>query len=289
MKSRIFLSYRRLDSEPEAGRLLTTLQRELPDAEIFMDTTSIAPGSEWPVEIREALGSATLIIVIIGPDWLRAGSDAWGRRPIDRDDDWVRLEIQSALADGKRILPVLIREASMPPSDVLPNAIQALTSRQALEIRAGYWEHDVKLLFRQIARTEESAGLLERDVELYPIPPSDETIEAIGEAKLAAALRGSLKGWVRVESVVPDSPGETRIELYREYKFQSFQDAIGFMSQVAKGCDIANHHPRWENVWKTLRVFLTTWNIGHRISDRDIQLAKYFDSAHSEFPGHVRS
>ena len=59
------------------------------------------------------------------------------------------------------------------------------------------------------------------------------------------------------------------------------------MSQVAKGCDIANHHPRWENLWKTLRVFLTTWNIGHKISDRDIQLAKYFDSAYAEFPGRI--
>jgi pterin-4a-carbinolamine dehydratase len=287
MNSRIFISYRRLDSEPEAGRLLTTLQGELPDAHVFMDTSSISPGSKWPDEIKGALTSATLVIVLIGPDWLRAGSDAWGRRPVDRPDDWVRLEVTSALTAGKRILPVLVRDAQMPPSEVLPETMRPVADCQTLEIRGAYWDHDVKLLFRQIAQTEETAGRMEADVELYPIPPSDETIEAIDDVKLATALRGTLRGWVRVESTVPDGEG-TRIELFREYKFQTFQDAVGFMSQVAKGCDIANHHPRWENIWKTLRVFLTTWNIGHRISDRDIQLAKYFDTAYAQFPGRLR-
>ena len=57
------------------------------------------------------------------------------------------------------------------------------------------------------------------------------------------------------------------------------------MNEVAPGCDIAIHHPRWENLWRSLRVWLTTWDIGHRISDRDIQLAKYFDKAYADFPG----
>ena len=59
------------------------------------------------------------------------------------------------------------------------------------------------------------------------------------------------------------------------------------MQQVAPGCDIALHHPRWENIWKTVRVYLTTGDIGHRISDRDVQLAKYLDRAYRDFPGSV--
>ncbi|WP_392531464.1 4a-hydroxytetrahydrobiopterin dehydratase [Nostoc sp. C117] len=69
------------------------------------------------------------------------------------------------------------------------------------------------------------------------------------------------------------------------YNFKTFRYAIELMNQVAPGCDIALHHPRWENVWRTVRVYLTTWDIGHQISDRDIQLAKYFDKAFSDFPG----
>jgi pterin-4a-carbinolamine dehydratase len=60
------------------------------------------------------------------------------------------------------------------------------------------------------------------------------------------------------------------------------------MNLLAPGCDIAMHHPRWENVWKTLKVYLTTWDIGHRISDRDLQLARYFDRAYEEFAGASR-
>jgi len=57
------------------------------------------------------------------------------------------------------------------------------------------------------------------------------------------------------------------------------------MYEVAPGCDIAVHHPRWENIWKSLRVYLTTWDIGQRLTDRDIQLAKYLDAAFNDFPG----
>jgi pterin-4a-carbinolamine dehydratase len=81
---------------------------------------------------------------------------------------------------------------------------------------------------------------------------------------------------------LPENPLEERVEIFREYEFPSFQAAVRFMVQVAPGCDIAMHHPRWENIWKTLRVFLTTWDIGHRISDRDFQLARYFDRAYAE-------
>jgi pterin-4a-carbinolamine dehydratase len=65
-----------------------------------------------------------------------------------------------------------------------------------------------------------------------------------------------------------------RKELFREYKFGSFQEAIRFMREVSTGCDIADHHPRWENIYRTLRVYLTTWGIDHRVTDRQTQRAK---------------
>jgi pterin-4a-carbinolamine dehydratase len=104
---------------------------------------------------------------------------------------------------------------------------------------------------------------------------------------LKKTLENELVRWQLVESALPEDPQKTRVELYREFKFKSFQSAIGFMAQVAPGCDIAMHHPRWENIWKTVRVFLTTWDIGHRVSDRDVVLARYFDRAYSEFDGRL--
>jgi len=288
MKSRIFISYRRHDTENEAGRLLTSIQRELPAADVFMDTSSLPAGSVWPDAVREALTSATAVVVLIGPDWLRAGSDDWGRRPIDRTDDWVRLEVEQAIATSTRLLPILVRGAQIPPADVLPEPMRPLTHRQALEIRAAYWDHDVKLLFRQIAETDQSPGDDEA-FEVFPRFKTDETAESIDEGKLSKALQGSLRGWVRVETPDSTATDGIRVELFREYRFESFKDTMAFMAQVAPGCDIANHHPRWENIWRTLRVFLTTWNLGHRVSDRDVQLAKYFDAAYQEFDGRART
>jgi len=53
--------------------------------------------------------------------------------------------------------------------------------------------------------------------------------------------------------------------------------------QVAPACDIANHHPRWENNWKTLRIWLTTWDAAQRITSRDIDLARYFDDVYADY------
>jgi pterin-4a-carbinolamine dehydratase len=170
----------------------------------------------------------------------------------------------------------------MPPAEVLPSAISALSSYQPLEIRGDYWDHDVKLLTQQLHSTI-TADADDLAFDPYPAPPATETISSIDPEQLKAALAGPLKAWRVLSSPLPENTAKTREELFREYKFRAFVDAIGFMFMVAKGCDILNHHPRWENIWKTLRVYLTTWNIEHRISDRDIQLAKYFDAAYEDF------
>jgi pterin-4a-carbinolamine dehydratase len=163
-----------------------------------------------------------------------------------------------------------------------------LNKMQCVGIRGAYWDHDVKLLLRRLDWAEGEQGTEESAFDPYPCPPP-ETIGEIGWEQLDVALRTALKGWKKVISELPEDRSKSREELFREYKFATFQQAIEFMSLVAKGCDVANHHPRWENIWKTLRVYLTTWNIGHRISDRDIQLAKYFDSAYADFVKRDRS
>jgi pterin-4a-carbinolamine dehydratase len=288
MANRIFINYRRLDAQADAGRLFTTLQHELADTKTFLDTSTIAPGAEWPEEIRGAVTSAGSVVVLIGPDWLRAGADAFGQRPIDSSSDWVRREIETALEQEKHIVPVLLRQATMPPPEVLPPSVRSLTTRQALEVRSAYWDHDVKLLIQQL---QSVGGLKDLDsgrFDPYPVPPDIEFAIAVTDEHLSAAVAGPLEGWQVCSSPLPEDRNHVRIELFREYKFAAFQDAIAFMSMVAPGCDIANHHPRWENIWRTLRVYLTTWNIGHRISDRDIQLAKYFDASYAGFAGRLR-
>lgn len=283
----VFISYRREDAGPEAALLREAVRRVFGEGAVLMDT-SLEAGVIWADELKAGIEAADVVLAVLGPDWLRAGNDEWGQRRIDQEEDWVRRELTLALGLGKRMIPVLVRGGKLPPARVLPADLQAMVSRQAIELRRDYWDHDIQLLLAQLVPGEPPGEGRESDSSPYPrcFP---EGPDPIADEKLERILKGSLRAWEKVVSPLPESPGEKRVELYRAFVFKSFVEAIDFMHQVAPGCDIAMHHPRWENIWQTIRVYLTTWDIGHRVSDRDVQLARYFDRAYEEFAGSVRS
>ncbi|MFY9222914.1 MAG: 4a-hydroxytetrahydrobiopterin dehydratase [Blastocatellia bacterium] len=283
MSSSVFISYRKDDAGSDAVAISNFLRQELGEKSVFIDIMSVQAGAIWPKELQVSVKLSETVLVIIGPDWLRAGSDEWGRRRIDQKDDWVCKEIALALSENKRVIPVLVRNASIPPREALPKPIKALQERQAIEIRRDYWDHDVKLLLAQFWRSINKRDDYNNRIGPYPVD-CPYGPDPMGEAILQKILDTELTEWKKVVSPLPENASETRIEIFREYKFKSFQGAIRFMNQVAPGCDIAMHHPRWENIWKTIKVYLSTWDINHRISDRDIQLARYFDRAYADFP-----
>jgi len=63
----------------------------------------------------------------------------------------------------------------------------------------------------------------------------------------------------------------------RTFDFESFDDAIHFMSTASRFIDRIDHHPEWTNIWRTLIVYLTTWDIGHKPSMLDVDVAAYLD------------
>jgi len=62
-------------------------------------------------------------------------------------------------------------------------------------------------------------------------------------------------------------------KLHREYIFDNFVQAFGFMTKVALIAERTNHHPEWFNVYKKVVVELTTHEAGG-ITERDFELAK---------------
>jgi hypothetical protein len=142
----IFISYRRDDASAEAHLVHGLLRRQMGEANVFMDVSSIPPGTEWPEKIATNLRTATTVVAVIGPDWLRAGTDDWGRRRIDDESDWVRRELETALQSGKRVIPLLVRGAKVPPDSALPETLRGLFKRQYIEVRRDVWNHDIKLL-----------------------------------------------------------------------------------------------------------------------------------------------
>ncbi|HAE04441.1 MAG TPA: 4a-hydroxytetrahydrobiopterin dehydratase [Gammaproteobacteria bacterium] len=65
-------------------------------------------------------------------------------------------------------------------------------------------------------------------------------------------------------------------KLHRVFILDNFVQAFGFMTQVAIVAEKMNHHPEWSNVYKTVRVDLTTHSEGC-ITQLDAELAAKMD------------
>ena len=117
----IFLSYRRDDSTSATGRLADALEAHFGDDRVFRDR-EIGAGDNFVEAIRRSVGSATVVLVVVGRHWLGA-RDASGQRRLDDPGDFVRLEIELALAARAAVVPVLVEGAAMPSAADLPPSL----------------------------------------------------------------------------------------------------------------------------------------------------------------------
>jgi ribonuclease HI len=70
---------------------------------------------------------------------------------------------------------------------------------------------------------------------------------------------------------------ETKHGLYKQFTFVDFRTAWAFMSRVADLANELNHHPRWENEWSVVQIWLITHDAGSEITDKDRQMAEAID------------
>ena len=139
---RIFLSYRRDDTSGHAGRLYDALSHRLGRGSVFHDVAAIDPGVDFGDAIVRALQDCDAVLAVIGPAWLHASTPA-GVRRLDQPDDYVRLELSTALAADARVIPVLVAGANVPSSTDLPDELRALAGRQAVVLHDQTWQQDV--------------------------------------------------------------------------------------------------------------------------------------------------
>ncbi len=66
-------------------------------------------------------------------------------------------------------------------------------------------------------------------------------------------------------------------KLHKDFEFNDFNQAFGFMTRAAMHIEKMNHHPEWFNVYNKLTVDLTTHDAGG-ITENDINLAKILNS-----------
>lgn len=71
---------------------------------------------------------------------------------------------------------------------------------------------------------------------------------------------------------------ETKHGLYKQFNFENFKQAWAFMEKVAKLAEDYQHHPRWENEWSVVQVWLITHEGGKKITEKDHELAEAIDA-----------
>ena len=145
----IFISYRRDDSEGEAGRLSDDLAQTFQEGSVFMDVNAIQPGRDFRKAIDESIHKCSVLLAVVGRDWLES-KNASGQRRLEEETDFVRLEIASALRRDIPVVPVLVRGARMPSADQLPADLRELAYRNAVELTHARWKSDVRVLIQAL-------------------------------------------------------------------------------------------------------------------------------------------
>jgi formylglycine-generating enzyme required for sulfatase activity len=116
-----------------------------------MDVSNIEPGDDFVDIIEDAVSSCDVLVALIGRQWLDI-SDKNGRRRLENPNDFVRLEISTALKRKIRVIPVLLHGASMPHAADLPGDLVPLSRRNALEVSHASFNIDVGKLQKAIKK-----------------------------------------------------------------------------------------------------------------------------------------
>ncbi len=150
---RVFISYRHQDAAGYAGRIHADLVQRLGPENVFIDIISLDPGAKFADAIRRTLSDCDALLVIIGRSWLGV-KDANGRRRLELEDDFVRMEVAHALDGSVGVIPVLVGGAVMPARDELPDTLTGLTERHAIELSDRWWQADLDSLVLALRRAK---------------------------------------------------------------------------------------------------------------------------------------
>lgn len=161
MTGKIFINYRRGDDPGHTGRLFDRLQGVFQPEQLFLDVDNIAPGLDFVRVLNERVAECDILLAVIGKGWIDA-RDPNGKRRLEDPDDFVRIEIELALNQDKRVIPVLVGEAQMPRPDELPEPMRPLARRNAVRLTHERFRADSQGLIKAIERVLEELDARER-------------------------------------------------------------------------------------------------------------------------------
>lgn len=148
---KIFISYRRADSQQITSRIYDHLTNEFGEKNVFKDVDSILAGADFRGALHEATADCDVMLVVIGKEWLSI-ADKSGNRRLDDPRDFVRIEVESSLQRNRvRTIPLLVEGAEMPSAEKLPDSLKQLAYKHALTIHNDpVFRDDITRLINQI-------------------------------------------------------------------------------------------------------------------------------------------
>lgn len=165
---KVFISYRRDDSQVESTSIYRELSRAFGEKNVFFDVDNIPVGVNFKAYLEDAVTECGLMLVIIGKHWANLEDDA-GQPRLEDPRDFVRIEIESALAQGLTVVPLLVNGAKMPKASQLPRSLQDIVYLNAAELSWGRdFDGHIQRLLRDIDRIRTVAPQ-----EAPPLEPCD--------------------------------------------------------------------------------------------------------------------
>jgi hypothetical protein len=116
---------------------------------VFRDVDHLRPGDDFVESLARAVGSCDAFILVIGRDWLDA-RDERGARRLEDPQDFIRIELETAIRRKVLLLPVLVEGAKMMDASELPEPLRPLARRQAIELSEHRWDFDVHELLQRL-------------------------------------------------------------------------------------------------------------------------------------------
>lgn len=134
MMAKVFLSYRRADGVASGARSLIyqKLQEHYGSKSVFMDVERMQVARDFRECLQDELVNTDVMLVLIGPDWADLMEQRGGS-----EDDFVLIEIETALRLEKPVLPLLLGGAHMPKAGQVPDSIKAFTFIHGVDLDTG--------------------------------------------------------------------------------------------------------------------------------------------------------
>ncbi len=179
--SQIFISYRRDDAAGYARAVNDELTRCFGAERVFIDVDDINAGQPFSDVIQRSVANSAVLLALIGKRWLGEREGAPAR--IFDAGDFVRQEVAAGLANGLRVIPVLLDGAAMPDPAHLPPELAPLAGRNALELDNTRFAADMAHLVHEVRNVLGDAA--------PPPPTPTPTRRSFTQWGLAGALVGA--------------------------------------------------------------------------------------------------